>query len=37
MRIGGRSSDLLIGNQIGLAVPKENRHFQGVATRVLPL
>ncbi len=32
MRIGGRSSDLLIGNQIHLADPKNIKHFQGPAT-----
>ncbi len=28
LRIGGRSSDLLIGNQIHLSDPRKNPHFQ---------
>ncbi len=36
LRIGGRSSDLLIGNQMSLSELEKNRYFQQTATRVLP-
>ncbi len=37
LRIGGRSSDPLIGNQIPTADPKKNRCFKCVPTKVLLL
>ena len=37
LRIGGCSSDLLIGNQIPIAQPKQIKSFHAAATTVLPL
>ncbi len=36
LRIGGRSNDLLIGNQMPLFRPYKIKHFHGPATTLLP-